>query len=233
MNAVSDDERIESERRKIIMKSLPFMINAAWQAHSALSPANLASTAITEYRKMDRNARLQDEETISLAKGISHLELKSEGGGRLSLVLTRKDIVELVGQYLMSQFLKEGSWGSKFVATTDYPGYDGVIDLANKTIFAKVVEETFDEKWIFAEADKAERINPNEVWIFSLKDGFKSDIIMGPIFVGENKVLRGRFRVMSVTDAMREITDGRFAASILGDSENGTRFLLSRHDQIR
>ena len=56
---------------------------------------------------------------------------------------------------------------------------------------------------------------------------------MGPIFLGENKVLRGRFRVMSVTDAMREITDGRFAASILGDSENGTRLLLSRHDQVR
>jgi hypothetical protein len=211
------------------------MINAAWEAHNALSPLNLASSAINEYQKSERNARVQEEEFKSLVKQIDHLNLRNEAG-RLSLTLDRKQILELIGIFLVNQFLTEGSWGSKFEVTDNHEGYDGMLGLANKMVFAKLVGETVSEKWVFAEADKAEKLNPSEVWIFMLQEGPRSDIKFGPVFVSEHKVLRGRFRVLTVTDLLKSITKGRFVARLdttATKTNDGNRFILARNDQVR
>ncbi len=230
-----EDERVEEDRRKILVKSLPFMINAAWEARSALSPVNLATTAVKEYQKIEKNHWLQEREIESFAKEIDHLKLKSEGGGRLSLTLDRKQILELVGNYLVNQFLTEGSWGARFLVTESYSGYDGVLSLANKNVFAKLVEEKIDDRWVFSEADRAEKLNPSEVWIFVLEEGPRSDIKFGPVFVSEHKIMRGRFRVLSISDVLRSTTKDRFTATKVAapKSTEGVTFLLARRDQVR
>lgn len=233
------EDSIEEDRRKLLAKSMPFMLNALWEAHTALSPANLASKAVSEFQRFENTTRSQEEEMRDLTKEIDHLKLKSEGTGRLSLTLTREEILELVGNYLVSQFLNEGSAGSRFIISENYHGYDGMLSLAYKTIFVKLVEEKIDQKWVFAEIDKAENLNPSEVWIFAYNEDQRSDIRFGPVFVSENKVLFGRFKLMAVTDLLKGITKGRFSATIMGseisdDGKKRTRFLLARlEDQVR
>ncbi|MGI0092037.1 MAG: hypothetical protein ACREBS_10035 [Nitrososphaerales archaeon] len=227
------EESIERERRKLLVKSLPFMLNSAWEAHTALSPANLASTAISEFQKFERNAKLQEEEVRSLTHEFEHLELKSEGTGRLSLTLTRDELLELIGNYLVSQFLNDGSAGSKFTISSNYPGYDGMLSLPSKAIFTKLIEDKIDQHVVFGEIDEAETLNPAEVWMFSFDEDQRSDIRFGPVFVSENRILFGRFRLIPVTDLLKEITNGHFSASIESRGKTraeGTRFLLTRLD---
>src|SRR5487761_188150 len=108
------EEPVEEERRKILARSLPFMISAVWEAHAALSPANLASVAASEYQRLETNAKLREEEMKSLTQDIGRLNLQAESTGRISLTLSRNEILELVGNYLISQFRNDGSAGAQF-----------------------------------------------------------------------------------------------------------------------
>jgi ribosomal protein S15P/S13E len=230
---MSDEEGpVEGERRKILAKSLPFMINAAWEAHAALSPMNLASTAVSEYQKMEKDAKLQENEVRSLVKAIENLNLKSEGRGRLSLTLTRNQIVDLVGYYLVTKFLTEGSWGSKFKRST-LPEFDVSLSLANRTIYAKFVREKMNDDRLFGEVDKAETLNPCEVWVFSLEKDRRFDVRFDPVFLSETKILRGRFRLGPATEVLQELLKGKFSVDVQageggGNEENQFRFLLTR-----
>ncbi|MDG6997908.1 MAG: hypothetical protein JRN15_02205 [Nitrososphaerota archaeon] len=230
-----DTEALAEERRKLLAKSLPFMLNAAWEAHSILSPAGIASRAVSEYQKFEKNTKLQRDEIKSLTKQIDSLDIQAEETGRISLSLTRAELLELVGNYLVSQFLNVGSAGVKFSQTSN-GDYDGILRLPDKSIFAKLIQGEIDQQRVFSEADKAESLNPSEVWIFTHDASKRSDIRFGPIFVSENKILRGRFRAMPVTDIFSDITKGRFSALIesevrTGSEEPKTRFVFFKRPE--
>ena len=226
-----ETEALAEERRKLLAKSLPFMLNAVWEARSLMSPAGLASRAISEYQKFEKNTNLQRDEIKSLTKQISNLDIQAEGTGRISLSLTRAELLELIGNYLVSRFLNVGSSGAKF-SQVSIADYDGTLRLPDRSIFAKLIQEGVDQQRVFSEVDKAESLNPSEVWLFTYDASKRSDILFGPIFVSENKILRGRFRLMPVTDIFSDITRGHFSALILsegrmGDAEEArTRFVF-------
>ena len=225
-----EEEFVEAERRKILAKSLPFMINAVWEAHTVLSPANLASVATSEYQRLEASAKLREEEIKSLKQDIGHLNLQSESTGRISLTLTRGEILELVGNYLISQFRDDGSAGAQFTVSPNHRGYDGVLNLPSKVIFSKLVREKIDQNWIFGEVDKAESLNPAEVWIFTYDEN-KFDVRFDPVFVSETRIMRGRFKILPLTDLIGAITKGSFSASIesRGESDKDTtRFMLTK-----
>lgn len=228
-----ETDALAEERRKLLARSLPFMLNAAWEAHSFLSPAGLASKAVSEYQKLEKNAKLQRDEIKSLTKQISNLDIQAEGTGRISLSLTRAEILELIGNYLVSQFLNTGSAGAKF--STKYKGdYDGALRLPDKSIFAKLIQADIDQQRVFSEVDNAEILNPSEVWIFTYDAIKRADIRFGPVFVSENKILRGRFLLMPVTDIFRDVTKGHFSALIDLEKKTGnmeaakTRFVFTK-----
>jgi hypothetical protein len=224
------NDPVEGERRKILARSLPFVLNAAWEAHSVLSPGRLASTAISEFQKVEENEKIKEAEIATLVRDIGHLNLKSEEDGSLSLTLTRSEILELIGNYLVSQFLKEGSIGTRFEVSSNFPNYDGVLSLPNKAVFAKLVEMKIDQKWIFDEADRAQEVNPSEVWVF-VYDNERFDIRFDPVFISENRTMRGRFKLFPVTEVIDSVTKGKFGATIDSSAEREneqTRFVLRR-----
>ena len=230
-----EEEFVVGERRKILAKSLPFMINAVWEAHTVLSPANLASAAASEYQRLETSAKLREEEIKSLKQDIGHLNLQSESTGRISLTLTRSEILELTGNYLISQFRNDGSAGSKFTVSSSHQGYEGMLNLPNKAVFSKLVREKIDQNWIFSEVDKAESLNPAEVWIFAYHE-HRFDVRFDPVFLSETRIMRGRFKLLPLTEMIGSITRGSFLASIesSGESEvDVTRFMLTRIDQVR
>lgn len=229
-----ETEEVAGERRKLLAKSLPFMLNAAWEAHSILSPAGLATRAVSEYQKFEKSTKLQRDEIKSLTKQISALDIQTEGAGRISLSLTRVELLELVGSYVALQFLNVGSAGVRFIHTPK-GDYDGILRLPDKSIFTKLIQGEIDQQAIFNEADKAEGLNPSEVWIFTYDASKRSDIRFGPIFVSENKILHGRFRVMPVTDIFNDITKGRFSAVIEHEVKTSeaprTRFVFFKNTE--
>jgi hypothetical protein len=226
------EESVERERRKLLANSLPLMLNAIWEAHAALSPVNLASTALSQYQKLEKDAKLQQEELRSLIQDLSDLNLHTEGTGRLSLTLTRDQLLELIENYLVLQYLNQGSTGAKFTISKNIHGYDGMLSLPNKEIFTSLIEEKIDNNWIFDEISKAQTLNPSEIWIFTYQEEQRSDILFGPVFVSENRILRGRFRLMPVTSLLKLITKERFSFTVeKSESEmQGARFLLTRLD---
>ncbi len=240
------NESLEIERRKIVAKSLPFMLNALWEAHSLLSPASLASRAALEYAKFQSNNRLKEEEIQSLLRQVGHIEFRSEGTGRISITLTREELLELIGSYLVGEFLNEGGSGEEFATLPKNDSdFDGMLKLPDKTIYAKLLERRMDRSGVYLEIDKAQTMNPSEVWIFSCSDELRSDVLFAPIFLSESMILRGRFRLMPITDVLNSITKGRFSASIIkrsAETDNelpgeGFCFLFAKrsenHDGIR
>jgi len=230
-----EEEFVVGERRRILAKSLPFMINAVWEAHTVLSPANLASAAASEYQRLETSAKLREEEIKSLKQDIGRLNLQSESTGRISLTLTRSEILELAGNYLISQFRNDGSAGSQFTVSSSHQGYDGMLNLPNKVVFSKLVREKIDQNWIFGEVDKAESLNPAEVWIFTY-DEHRFDVRFDPVFVSETRIMRGRFKLLPLTEMIGSITRDSFSASIesSGESEDDvTRFMLTKIDQVK
>ncbi|MDG6904851.1 MAG: hypothetical protein JRN20_03600 [Nitrososphaerota archaeon] len=225
-----EKEPVESERRKILAKSLPFVLNAVWEAHSVLNPVRLASTAASEFQRLEEDGKRKELEIKSLARDIGNLNLRTDNEGRLSLILTRDQLLEIAGNYLISQFLSEGSFGAHFETSSKPPDYDGMLNLPNKAIFAKIVETEIDQNWIFNEADKAVELNPSEVWIFNYNDQ-RFDVRFDPIFISEGKILRGRFKLIPATELISFATKGLFSATIdknADEVENTTRFNLTR-----
>ncbi|MDG7001454.1 MAG: hypothetical protein JRN15_20345, partial [Nitrososphaerota archaeon] len=76
-------------------------------------------------------------------------------------------------------------------------------------------------------------LNPSELWIFSFNDIQRADIKLDPVFAGENKILRGRLRVIPVADLFKDMSSGKFTAYTQSPTGDGgkARFLLQRNAQ--
>jgi hypothetical protein len=51
------------------------------------------------------------------------------------------------------------------------------------------------------------KLNSSEVLIFTYQEDQRWDILFGSVFLGENSILRGRFRLMFVTDLLKLIVE--------------------------
>ncbi|MHB2037061.1 MAG: hypothetical protein ACYCPW_10025 [Nitrososphaerales archaeon] len=214
------EDVIETERRKLLAKSLPFMLNAVWEAHQVLSPGNLASTAIGQYQRLENNARMNREELAALTRDVGKLDLQSEGTGRLSLTLTRPQILVLIANYLSSKYFRRASTDAELKPVTAMPDYDGMLVLPTKAVFVKLIREDLDQESLVKEIGKAETLNPSDVCIICYQTSHRTDILFDPVFVSENRIERGRFRLMSLPDTFEEISKGKFTATIENSKEH-------------
>lgn len=222
------------ERRKMLSKALPYFLNAFWQAHTAMSPVGLASAAIDQYQKIEKDLKDQQEEITNLFADFGQLDLMIEGMSRLSLSLSRDQLLALIGNYLCTKFVRETNGNYELVTKQEQNGFDGVLYLPSRSVFVKLCKTSLQDGMLEQELETAKSLNPSELWIFSFNDHQRMDIKLDPVFAGENKVLRGRLRVIPVADLFKEISGGKFTAytqSSIGDDEKA-RFILHKNTQL-
>jgi hypothetical protein len=207
---MSGDSGPEVERRKILSQALPYVLNFYWEARTALSPGSLASAALDQYQRVERDMKLQQQEVAALARDLGNLDMNIEGTGRISLTLKKDQLLNFVSDYLVLHFLTEGSGGKGLVAAPKGSGYDGLLGLPSKTVFVKLQRDPLEQNLLDEEVEKTKAINPSEVWIFSYFESRAKDIKLDPVFVSENRILYGHVRIVPITDVIKEATRGRF-----------------------
>ncbi|MGA2875166.1 MAG: hypothetical protein ABSE82_06450 [Nitrososphaerales archaeon] len=216
---MSDDE-VETGRRKLLARSVPYMLNVVWEAHQVLSPSYLASTAIEQYQRLEDIARTNREELSHLTRDVGKLNLQSESMGRLSLTLTRPQMLVLIANYLSTEYFRQASVDAELMPVASLPDFDGMLVLPTKSVFVKLNREDLDQKSLIREIDRAETLNPSDVCIVCYETSHRTDILFDPVFVSENKVQRGRFRLISLPDLFEEISKRKFTATIEKSTES-------------
>ena len=97
-------------------------------------------------------------------------------------------------------------------------------------MFVKLYDEDPDESVVEKELETAKSLNPSEVWLFTYNGSRRIDTKLDPAFLGENRIVRGRFRMMPLSDLLNLTSDGRFTAHAQSSTEDGkTRFLLIKN----
>ena len=231
----NNDAQDFDARRKVLEKAFPYLVVAAWQAHSALSPGTLLSNVVSQYEKVNQNAGASRDELRSLIKETGLLDLKVEGLGRLSLSLSNEQLLALIGNYLTSKFAREGATAKSFkLEAKENNECDARLYLPSRAVFAKLCKNSLDEPGIVSELERARARNPSDTWIFSYLGSQNREFLFEPVFLSENVTLQGRLRLMTVSHLLFELTRSRFVATVetfeQEENNGGTkaRFLLSR-----
>jgi len=235
---VSNDHADQSNRRKVLVQALPFMLNVLWETRSVMSPGKLVATAVDRYSKFEKDIQSQRIEFNSLFQDLTDLNLEVNGLGRFSLTLNREQTIVLIGNYLAQHFMNESSRGAGFVTQPEGSDYDAVLNLPLRRVFAALRSEFLSESAKASELLKDRKLNPSEVWIFCCRDGMSEEILFDPIFVNENTVLRGALRILSVCTVFDDLSKGRFRAHVEYQESTGgkiekIRFLLMKSSSMR
>ncbi|MDG6906412.1 MAG: hypothetical protein JRN20_11570 [Nitrososphaerota archaeon] len=219
------------ERRRMLGKAIPFVLNTFWQAHTLMSPVGLASAAVDQYQRMEKVVESQQRELENLFADIGQLDLQIEGTSRISLSLSRDQLLILIGNYLNSTFIREGNGRLELANMQGSEGFDAILNLPSRSVFVMLRNTSLDGIAVEKDLELAKSLNPSEVWIFGFSEQQRMDVKLDPVFVGENTVLRGRFRIIPVSDMLKEVSDGKFKAYVQSALENGrkARFLLVKN----
>ncbi len=231
MSTDAKDEPEKADRRKLIGQAIPFALNAIWEAHSSLSPTGLASRALEGYSQQENAGSLQRSELEAILAEILQKNFRVEGSGELALILSREDLLILVGRVLKSKYAREGANNVEFELLPHDTGRDGVLRLLTRDISVKLYFSPRDVANLPLDLETARANNPSELWIFSwLPDVVERNLRFDPVFLSETRILKGGFRVEKVASIFSEITGGKFSARVIGwDPEKGkTQFRLTR-----
>jgi hypothetical protein len=221
-----EDESERLDRRRMLRKTIPFAANLLWETRSALSPAKLASSTVNGYTKIENDLKMQRAELSDMLGDIPEPGL-SYGREGLLLAMSRSQFLTLSRNYLRMVLLGKNNRAINF--SLSHPEYDAVAYLTDRTIFVKLQKSELDISQTEIEIEKARKLNPSEVWIFSHKDIAPNDFRFDPIFISENKVLRGHLRIMPASAVVTTVCGGKYAASSLDTSSTDEfRFLLTR-----
>jgi hypothetical protein len=226
-----EDDTTEPERRKLLAQALPYMLNVYWEARTTFSPGGLAAVALNQYERVEQNHKLQRVDLELLAHDLGQLDMKIEGAGRISLTLSKDQLLGFIRNYLISYFLSQGSSSSELVRTKG-KDYDATLTLPSKTIFVKLRKSSLDEAAINLELERAKALNPSEVWIFPYFGIEGKDIRFDPVFVSEDRILYGHLRVVPVSEVMTAATGGRFFAFAV-NTINGVSVPKPDEDSLR
>lgn len=228
----NNDPARRIERRGVLSKIVPFAINAAWEAHAALSPGKLATVAVEEYKRIGSETQEQQRELEALIAGVSSLKLEPISTRRFRLRLGAGQVLDLLESHLARSFAREAKIGpgltrsrGELVAQMLLPGRS----VLGRVIWGSHSSDVID---LQKELERARLANPSETWIVIVTSDFEQriDVQLDPIFVGENRILQGRFRVLSIADLLGEATGERFSASVDPKSltEDSVSLILAR-----
>jgi hypothetical protein len=219
-------------------KLIPYLIGGLWQAHDALSPMGLIARVTDQYQKINENTAASAEELSSIIREVKSLDLRILETGRLSLTLSQEQLLVLIGNYLTKKYARNGATSGSIMIETESGGHEqgsqAILSLPNRAIYVRLCENALGQEALEHELAEAKSRNPSETWIVSYLGSQKADYLLEPVFLAENLILRGHFRVMTVSDLLSEITQRRFVASLEefvkkeSTSKSSARFILSR-----
>jgi hypothetical protein len=221
------NEEEKNARRRMFASIIPYLVSTYLETSKHLDPASIAARVLTEYREEGRRMRKEEDSLRSMLRDIEELDVVVQNG-KFSFRLDRPTTLELVGLYLRRMFAKEGATGSLRILppeSSEDCAFDAELRLAERSIFAKIVLDDLTSERLSRCLEKAKLSNPSEFWLFDLK-GEDADIRLGPVFVGENRVLSGRFRCLSLLTVFQKLLNSSHSISVEKDGL-GVRVLLS------
>jgi hypothetical protein len=214
-------------RRDLLTKLLPYVAVSAIKVGLAGSPLNVLTNAATKYNEDAEKTKGMVKDLLPLLPGFEKLQISVVGSNAVSFVMQRQDLQSCAEVYLSKVFKLQGSDGSPSGSPQGEGGgamFGYVLRLPFKSVYLKVVE-VLDEAEASKLLDFARKANPAEVWIVA--DAGKSiDQKLDPVFVSENKVLRGRVKSVATVEMLREFFGGRFSVALERLDQNSQRVTL-------
>jgi hypothetical protein len=221
-------EPVESQsKRDLLTKLLPSIAFSAVKAGITGSPISILTNAATKYNEEAEKTKGMVKDLLPLIPGYEKLQVSIVGSNAVSLVMQRQDLLGCAEVYLSRVFKQEGSDG----APAGPPAGEGeremfqyALRLPFKSVYLKLVENLSDEE-ISRLLDYAKKVNPAEVWVVA-DTGKGIDQKLDPVFISENRTLRGRVRSVPTAAMLREFFGERFAVAFEPAGEGSLKVTL-------
>ena len=104
-----------------------------------MSPVGLATTAVDQYQRMDKDLKDQQKELANLYADIGQLNIQIEGVSRLSLSLSRDQLLMLIESYLNTVFVIEGNRSLELTTMDKQSGFEGILNLPHRIGVCEVI----------------------------------------------------------------------------------------------
>ena len=191
---------------------LPFIAVSAIKMGMFASPLSLIASAANTYNQTVQKPDDKIGDILPLLPGIEKLNVEVKGPDSVTFTLQKQDVRSCAEQYLRREFSSDGALGARGGPPSpsgNESQFDYVLRLPSRNVYLKMEKELSEEKAVrFRGA--ARSLNPAEVLIVA-DNGVKMDELFDPVFVSENRVMRGRLRTVSTPELLSAFLGGRFS----------------------
>lgn len=209
-------EPVDSQsRRDLLTKLLPSIAISAIKMGVAGSPLSVLAAAADKYNADAEKTKGMVRNLLPLIPGFEKLQMTTVGSNAVSLLLQPQDLLSCAEVYLSRVFKLEGADGAPSgppAGEFEKAMFPYVLRLPLKSVYLKVVEE-LTEVQLSKYVDFARRVNPAEVWLVADR-GQSIDQRMDPVFVSENKTLRGRVKTVFTSEMLGEFFGRKFGIEL-------------------
>ena len=217
------------ERRALLVKALPYLVAAYWEAGTQLTPSSLLTRILETYENLREDIASERDNLQSMLSDLNDLKINFEDG-KLSFDLDRQTALDLIAAYLKKSFAKDG--GTTAISKTfaaelaELQHYDAELKLPDRSIYARLLFRELRNDELSTFREEAQRRPASEYWLFCLK-GKEFDIRLEPVFVSENKVMFGRVRCLSFSRILDEMLEKSYQVSATQKGD-GVEIILAR-----
>lgn len=220
------------KRRTLLGRAIPYLVAAYWETGTRLSPATILTRIVEEYEDLREQIGTGRDRLQSILNDVDRLNITFEHG-KLSFDLDRTSALDLIATFLKETFAKDGGTAAIFrilpAESAEGRHYDAELKLADRSVYTRLVFREPSEDETSSYLEEAQRVAPSEFWVFSLKED-NVDIRLQPVFVGENKVVFGRLRCLSLASSLEEILGKHYRVSTMQKGD-GAKVILERRDR--
>ena len=210
-----DPPETSGSRRELIAKLLPFIAVSAIKMGVMTSPLGIITSAANRYNETVERPAERIGDLLPLLPGIEKLRVEVNGAGSVALTLERGEVSSCAEEYLRRLYSLEGGGRTRVGVPSSAEGggtFGHVLRLPSRNIYLKVTEELTQQE-AASLLDLARRMNPSEVLIVA-DTGAGADERLDPVFVSENKIMRGRFRSISTAEMLAGFFGNRFTSQV-------------------
>lgn len=216
-----------NSRRQLVTKLLPFIAVSAIKLGMLTSPLGVITSAANTYNQTVKDQDEKVGDLLPLLPGIEKLHVEVTGPDSVVVTLEKQDVEGCAEQYLRRLFTSGGAAGARAgVPSTSVAEsiFDYVLRLPSKNVYLKM-EEDLSEAEATRLLGAAKSLNPAEVLVVADK-GVRMEERLDPVFVSENKVMRGRVWTMSRIGLLSAFFGDRFAVALESSGSEAVRVSL-------
>ena len=209
-----------NSRRELVTKLLPFIAVSAIKMGMLTSPLGIITSAANTYNRTVERQGEKIEDLLPLLPGVERLNVEVSGPDAVTFTLQKQDVASCAEQYLARLFRSEGAAGSRAGPASpsgEESRFDYVLRLPSKNVYLKL-EDELTEEGATRLLGAARKLNPAEVIVVA-RGGVSVDEVLDPVFVSENKILRGRVRTMPTSELLSAFFGDRFVPAFEPEGE--------------